>query len=90
MLTGVDRQSGEPLDETNIIAQCITFLIAGHETTSGLFSFALYELIINPEALARAYEEVDRESNSRPPRHQNPLFLGQAPKQPTSACGAPL
>ena len=36
MLTGVDRQSGEKLDETNIIAQCITFLIAGHETTSGL------------------------------------------------------
>jgi cytochrome P450/NADPH-cytochrome P450 reductase len=25
MLTGVDRQSGEKLDETNIIAQCITF-----------------------------------------------------------------
>ena len=49
MLTGVDRQSGEKLDETNIIAQCITFLIAGHETTSGLLSFALYALIKNPE-----------------------------------------
>src|SRR6516165_11339839 len=36
MLTGVDRQAGEKLDETNIIAQCLTFLIAGHETTSGL------------------------------------------------------
>ena len=60
MLTGVDRQSGEKLDETNIIAQCITFLIAGHETTSGLLSFALYALIKNPEALARGYEEVDR------------------------------
>src|SRR5205823_3359877 len=32
MLTGVDRQSGEKLDETNMIAQCITFLVAGHET----------------------------------------------------------
>jgi cytochrome P450/NADPH-cytochrome P450 reductase len=60
MLTGVDRQSGEKLDETNIIAQCITFLIAGHETTSGLLSFALYALLKNPEALARGYEEVDR------------------------------
>jgi cytochrome P450/NADPH-cytochrome P450 reductase len=60
MLTGVDRQSGEKLDETNIIAQCITFLIAGHETTSGLLSFALYELIRNPKALERGYEEVDR------------------------------
>ena len=60
MLTGVDRQSGEKLDQENIIAQCITFLIAGHETTSGLLSFALYALIKNPEALARGYEEVDR------------------------------
>jgi cytochrome P450 / NADPH-cytochrome P450 reductase len=60
MLTGIDRQSGERLDDTNIMAQCITFLIAGHETTSGLLSFALYELIKHPEVLARAYEEVDR------------------------------
>ena len=60
MLTGVDRQSGEKLDDTNIIAQCITFLIAGHETTSGLLSFALYALLKNPEVLARAYDEVDR------------------------------
>src|SRR6266436_2037942 len=60
MLTGVDRQSGEKLDDNNIIAQCVTFLIAGHETTSGLLSFALYALLKNPEVLARAYDEVDR------------------------------
>src|SRR5437763_16397444 len=60
MLTGVDRQSVEKLDETNIIAQCITFLIAGHETTSGLLSFALYALLKHPDVLARAYDEVDR------------------------------
>jgi hypothetical protein len=60
MLTGVDRQSGEALDETNIIAQCLTFLIAGHETTSGLLSFALYALIKNPKVLGLGYEEVDR------------------------------
>src|SRR4051812_31381624 len=60
MLTGVDRQTGEQLDDTNIIAQCITFLIAGHETTSGLLSFALYALLKHPDVLARAYDEVDR------------------------------
>jgi cytochrome P450/NADPH-cytochrome P450 reductase len=60
MLTGVNRQSGEKIDEENIIAQCITFLVAGHETTSGLLSFVLYELIKNPKFLERAYEEVDR------------------------------
>jgi cytochrome P450 / NADPH-cytochrome P450 reductase len=60
MLTGVDKESGEKLDDTNIRYQMITFLIAGHETTSGLLSFALYFLLKHPSVLAKAYEEVDR------------------------------
>src|SRR5262249_37340994 len=60
MPAGVDRKSGERLDDLNIRYQVITFLIAGHETTSGLLSFATYYLLQNPEVLARAYEEVDR------------------------------
>ena len=48
MLTGVDKQTGEKLPDENIRAQCITFLVAGHETTSGLLSFAIYYLIKNP------------------------------------------
>jgi cytochrome P450/NADPH-cytochrome P450 reductase len=60
MLTGVDKETGEKLDDVNIRYQIITFLVAGHETTSGLLSFALYFLLNNPEVLARAYEEVDR------------------------------
>lgn len=60
MLTGVDKQTGERLDDRNIRYQMITFLIAGHETTSGLLSFALFFLLKHPDALARAYEEVDR------------------------------
>ncbi len=60
MLSGVDRETGEPLDDLNIRYQIITFLIAGHETTSGLLSFATYFLVTHPEALERATEEVDR------------------------------
>ena len=60
MLTGVDRKSGERLPDENIRAQCITFLVAGHETTSGLLSFAIYYLLKNPEVVQRAQEEVDR------------------------------
>ncbi|MBV9324782.1 MAG: cytochrome P450 [Chloroflexi bacterium] len=59
MLTGVDPQSGERLDDVNIRYQIITFLIAGHETTSGLLSFSLYLLLHHPEVLSRAYAEVD-------------------------------
>ena len=58
MLTGVDQQ-GEHLPDANIRAQCVTFLVAGHETTSGLLSFALYYLVKNPRFLERARAEVD-------------------------------
>lgn len=59
MLEGVDRQTGEKLDDLNVRYQIITFLGAGHETTSGLLSFAIYFLLQHPDVLARAYEEVD-------------------------------
>jgi cytochrome P450 / NADPH-cytochrome P450 reductase len=60
MMTGVDRKTGEQLDDLNMRYQVITFLIAGHETTSGLLSFAIYALLKHPEVLAKAYDEVDR------------------------------
>ena len=66
MLDGVDKQSGAKLPDANIRAQCITFLIAGHETTSGLLSFALYFLLKHPEVVREAYAEVDRVLGSTP------------------------
>jgi cytochrome P450 / NADPH-cytochrome P450 reductase len=60
MMTGVDRSTGEQLDDVNIRYQINTFLIAGHETTSGLLSCTLYALLKHPDVLSKAYEEVDR------------------------------
>ena len=60
MLKGVDRASGEQLDDINIRYQITTFLIAGHETTSGLLSCSLYALLKHPDVLEKAYDEVDR------------------------------
>ena len=60
MMTGVDRATGEQLDVVNIRDQINTFLIAGHETTSGLLSCAIYALLKHPDVLKKAYEEVDR------------------------------
>jgi cytochrome P450 / NADPH-cytochrome P450 reductase len=60
MLTGVDRVTREQLDDVNIRYQINTFLIAGHETTSGLLSYAIYALLKHPDVLKKAYEEVDR------------------------------
>lgn len=47
------------LDPANIRYQLINFLIAGHETTSGALSFALYYLSQHPAVFARARAEVD-------------------------------
>src|SRR5205809_3810818 len=60
MMTGVDRATGAQLDDVNIRYQINTFLIAGHETTSGLLSCTIYALLKHPDVLKKAYEEVDR------------------------------
>ncbi|OAN38086.1 cytochrome P450 [Mycolicibacterium iranicum] len=46
------------LDRANIRYQLINFLVAGHETTSGALSFALYFLSQNPDAAERVRAEV--------------------------------
>ena len=59
MLDGKDPRTGEKLSEDSIIDNMITFLIAGHETTSGMLSFAFYFMLKNPATLQKAREEVD-------------------------------
>ncbi|USP77066.1 fatty acid hydroxylase [Curvularia clavata] len=59
MINGRDPKTGEGLDDPTIIRNMITFLIAGHETTSGMLSFLFYELLENPAAYRKAQEEVD-------------------------------
>ncbi len=59
MLTGVDRETDQRLDPVNIRYQILTFLVAGHETTSGLLTFTIFALLRHPGVLAKAYEEVD-------------------------------
>ncbi|USP74599.1 uncharacterized protein yc1106_01873 [Curvularia clavata] len=59
MLNGVDPKTGEKMTDDNVIDNMITFLIAGHETTSGLLSFTFYYLLKNPQAYEKAQQEVD-------------------------------
>ncbi|MGE7635393.1 bifunctional cytochrome P450/NADPH--P450 reductase [Bacillus paramycoides] len=75
MLNGRDPESGEKLDDENIRYQIITFLIAGHETTSGLLSFAIYFLLKNPDKLKKAYEEVDQVLTGATPTYKQVLEL---------------
>ncbi|MFF4308953.1 cytochrome P450 [Streptomyces sp. NPDC001507] len=60
MLETAHPETGERLSAENVRRQVITFLVAGHETTSGALSFALHYLARHPEIAARAAAEVDR------------------------------
>ncbi|MEE7501949.1 bifunctional cytochrome P450/NADPH--P450 reductase [Methylobacterium mesophilicum] len=68
MLEGRDPETGEGLSDENIRYQMVTFLIAGHETTSGLLSFALYLLLRNPQVLEKARGLVDEVLGSERPQ----------------------
>lgn len=59
MLNGVDTKTGQKMTDQSITDNLITFLIAGHETTSGMLSFAFYNLLKNPATYRKAQEEVD-------------------------------
>ncbi|MGW1050919.1 cytochrome P450 [Streptomyces sp. NPDC002521] len=59
MLSAPHPADGTPLDAANIRNQVITFLIAGHETTSGAMSFALYYLAKHPAVLRLVQREAD-------------------------------
>ncbi|MFD7131193.1 cytochrome P450 [Streptomyces sp. NPDC059894] len=60
MLETAHPDTGERLSAENVRRQVITFLVAGHETTSGALSFALHYLSRHPDVAARARAEVDR------------------------------
>ena len=77
MLDTPHPETGDRLDDLNIRHQILTFLVAGHETTSGALSFALYYLSRDPALLAQAHEEVDRVLG--PDRDVEPTFE-QVPK----------
>lgn len=59
MLLGRDAKTGEGLSDKAITNNLLTFLIAGHETTSGTLTFICYYLLKNPECMRKLREEVD-------------------------------
>ena len=73
MMNARDPITGEGLSDENIRNQLVTFLIAGHETTSGLLSFALHLLLANPEVLEETRASIlDRIGDETPTREDLP------------------
>lgn len=66
MLFGVDPKTGKTMSDDSIMDNMITFLVAGHETTSGMLSFVFYYLLKNPKAYEAAQKEVDEVAGKGP------------------------
>ncbi|KAI0729796.1 cytochrome P450 [Fomitopsis betulina] len=59
MLKGKDPRTGKTLSDDNIKNNLLTFLIAGHETTSATLSFFTYYVLKKPEVLRKLRAELD-------------------------------
>jgi cytochrome P450/NADPH-cytochrome P450 reductase len=59
MLEGIDKETGEKMTKESVRFNMVTFLVAGHETTSGTLGFLFYHLLKNPDKYLRAQQEVD-------------------------------
>ena len=65
MLHTADPDTGEHLDDDNIINQVLTLLVAGSETTANTIAFALHHLAQHPDAAARVRAEIDQQWPTR-------------------------
>lgn len=80
MLEGRDPEDGSALSDVEIRYQILTFLVAGHETTSGLLSFALFYILRDPDLQKRLRAEIDRVIGPREPDYEdlaNLTLIGQ-------------
>jgi cytochrome P450 len=59
LLLARDEEDGSGLTDRQVRDEAMTLLLAGHETTANALTWAWYELLRNPEALARLQAEVE-------------------------------
>ena len=59
LISAVDQQ-GQPFSDEQIRDEAVTFVLAGHETTSNLLTWALYVMMLHDEVFQACREEVDR------------------------------
>jgi cytochrome P450 len=62
---------GADIDNKILRDDLMTMLIAGHETTAAVLTWSLFELVKNPECMAKAREEIDRVVGDRTPNYSD-------------------
>ncbi len=79
LLAAVDTEEGTGgMTDKQVRDECVTVMLAGHETTANALSFALWELARNPDVQERLYEESHRVLGERLPAAEDYGQLGYA------------
>ncbi len=53
-----DKRKEFKIEEIDILATSLLFILAGYETTASTLSYLFHELSINPECQEKLYEEI--------------------------------
>lgn len=67
MVSARDEDTGRPMSRKQIGDELMTFMLAGHETTSNALSWMWRQLSLNPWARERLFDEVDAAIGDRTP-----------------------
>ncbi|KXJ68076.1 hypothetical protein RP20_CCG006036 [Aedes albopictus] len=64
--------TAKAITESELIAQCLVFFLAGFDSVSGGMVFMAYELAVNPDVQQRLYEEIvetNKQLGGKPPTY---------------------
>ena len=79
LLTAVDTEEDTGgMTDKQVRDECLTVMLAGHETSANALSFALWELARNPDVQERLYQECRRVLGERLPAAEDYSQLGYA------------
>ncbi|KAJ7259121.1 fatty acid hydroxylase [Mycena haematopus] len=71
MLNSRDPKTGQAMTEQSIAENLLTFLIAGHETSSGMMSFMVYFLLKNPQTMRKLRAQIDEVLGDRQVQYED-------------------
>lgn len=79
LLAAVDNDEGTGgMSDKQVRDECVTVMLAGHETTANALSFAMWELARNPEVQERLHQECRAVLDRRVPSAEDYGQLGYA------------